>query len=112
MRPGLRGRVSRGRMRLDFSRGRWHHRVCIKSGADALANLPNRARWFPQGDAAKLATNRVARVSALLGMPMEGFLLPRIGRGSSFIAFDEGLARLTGWGICSSLPPPAICRSG
>jgi hypothetical protein len=42
----------------------------------ALANLPIGARWFPQGDAAKLATNRVARVNALLGMPMEGFLLP------------------------------------
>src|SRR5262245_23390649 len=27
-------------------------RLCIKSWADALANLPSRARWFPQGDAA------------------------------------------------------------
>lgn len=35
---------------------------CIKSGADALANLPSRARWFPQGDAATSATKRVARV--------------------------------------------------
>ena len=26
--------------------------LCIKSRADALANLPSRARWFPQGDAA------------------------------------------------------------
>jgi hypothetical protein len=25
---------------------------CIKTRADALANLPPRARWFPQGDAA------------------------------------------------------------
>jgi len=26
---------------------------CITSRADALANLPDPARWFPQGDAAK-----------------------------------------------------------
>ena len=33
---------------------------CIKSGADALANLPSRARWFSKGDAATSATKRVA----------------------------------------------------
>jgi hypothetical protein len=46
----------------------------IKRRADALANLPHRARWFPQGDAATSATKRVAREPALLGKPTEGFL--------------------------------------
>ena len=45
----------------------------IQRGADAPANLPSRARWFPQGDAATSATKRVARASALLGKPMKGF---------------------------------------
>jgi hypothetical protein len=35
--------------------------MCIKSRADALANLPTWARWFPQGDAATSANERVAR---------------------------------------------------
>jgi hypothetical protein len=36
------------------------------------------ARWFPQGDAATSATKRVARMSALLGKPAEGFLCPSV----------------------------------
>jgi hypothetical protein len=40
-----------------FDIAKFHHRPyihkCIKSRADALANLPDPARWFPQGDAAK-----------------------------------------------------------
>ena len=44
----------------------------IQRGADAPANLPSRARWFPQGDAATSATKRVARASALLGQTDEG----------------------------------------
>ncbi len=35
-----------------------HICIRIKSRADALANLPHRARWFPQGDAATSATKR------------------------------------------------------
>jgi hypothetical protein len=60
------GHATQRAWRLDFSRGRWHHRVCIKSrGWSALANLPNRARWFPQGDAAKSATKRSREKPAL-----------------------------------------------
>src|SRR5215475_1530353 len=42
-------------------------RLCIKSWADALANLPSRARWFPQGDAAIRQRNGSCDSSALLG---------------------------------------------
>jgi hypothetical protein len=52
---------------LDPAEKLWHIRSRIKSRADALANLPSRARWFPQGDVAISATKRVARVPALLG---------------------------------------------
>ena len=54
------------RRRLDFSRGRWHHRACIKSrGWSALANLPNRARWFPQRGCGISATKRSREKPAL-----------------------------------------------
>ena len=45
-------REIKSRTNLDL---RWHAPrlgACIKSRADALANLPSRARWFPKGDAA------------------------------------------------------------
>jgi hypothetical protein len=45
---------------LDSREKLWHIRSRIKSRADALANLPSRARWFPQGDVATSATKRVA----------------------------------------------------
>jgi len=41
--------------------------LSIKSRADALANLPSRARWFPQGDAAIRQRNGSYDSSALLG---------------------------------------------
>ena len=57
---------------------RWHGPTlgtCIKSRADALANLPNPGKVVSRkGDAANSATKRVARMSALLGKPKEGFL--------------------------------------
>jgi hypothetical protein len=58
------------------------------------------------------ATNRVARVSALLGRPMEGFLLPEryAAAHQSDLSKDRPASRAGA--ICSSLPPPAICRSG
>lgn len=36
--------------------------TCIKSWADALANLPSRARWIPKRGCGHSATNRVERV--------------------------------------------------
>src|SRR5215475_2916489 len=50
-------------------------RLCIKSWADALANLPSRARWFPQGDAAIRQRNGSCESSALLGQTMEGIFM-------------------------------------
>jgi hypothetical protein len=58
---------------LDFFSDFCHICTCIKSRADALANLPPRARWFPQGDVANSATKRVARAPALLGQTDGGF---------------------------------------
>jgi hypothetical protein len=49
--------------------------TCIKRRADALANLPNPGKVVSRkGDAANSATKRIARMSALLGKPKEGFL--------------------------------------
>jgi hypothetical protein len=39
-------------------------------------------------------------------MPMEGFLLPRTKCSGSFIAPEEGLAHLTGWGDLFQLAAP------
>ena len=44
--------IDRIQFTLDNVEGFCHFCACIKSRADALANLPSRARWFPQGDAA------------------------------------------------------------
>ena len=46
----------------------------IKSRADALANLPSRARWFPQGDAAIRQRNGSRDSQPSSVKPMEGFL--------------------------------------
>src|SRR5262245_21137904 len=52
--------------------------ICIKSWADALANLPSRARWFPQGDAAIRQRNGSCdSTSALLGQTMEGLFMSK-----------------------------------
>src|SRR5262245_1646594 len=56
--------------------------LCIKSWADALANLPSRARWFPQGDAAIRQRNGSYDSSALLGQPMEGVFMSKHRRGN------------------------------
>src|SRR5262245_43057943 len=48
---------------------------CIKSWADALANLPSRARWFPVRGCGHSATKRVVDSSALLGQTMEGVFM-------------------------------------
>ena len=55
---------SRTKTGLDNPATRSQLTVSIKSWAQALANLPSRARWFPKGDAARSATKRVARVSS------------------------------------------------
>jgi hypothetical protein len=48
----------------------------LQSRADTLANLPSRARWFPQGDAAISATKRVAhKCQPSSEEPTEGFYL-------------------------------------
>jgi hypothetical protein len=46
--------------------------LCIKSWADALANLPSRARWFPQGDAAIRQRNGSCDRQPSSVKPMEG----------------------------------------
>src|SRR5262245_46637517 len=52
--------------------------ICIKSWADAPANLPSRARWFPQGDAAIRQRNGSCdSTSALLGQTMEGLFMSK-----------------------------------
>jgi hypothetical protein len=48
--------------------------ACIKSRADALANLPSRARWFPQGDAASRQRNGSRDSQPSSVQPMEGFM--------------------------------------
>ena len=47
--------------------------IGIKSRADALANLPSRARWFPQGDAAIRQRNGSRDSQPSSVKPMEGF---------------------------------------
>jgi hypothetical protein len=39
-------------------------------------------------------------------MPMEGFLLPRMACSGSFIALEQKLAHLTGWGDLFQLAAP------
>src|SRR6516164_11718423 len=51
--------------------------LSIKSRADALANLPSRARWFPQGDAAIRQRNGSCDSSALLDQSMEGLFMSK-----------------------------------
>jgi len=58
------GSARRDKTCLDNPAGRSQLFVSIRSWAQALANLPSRARWFPEGDAARSATKRVARVSS------------------------------------------------
>src|SRR5262245_48481 len=56
--------------------------MCIKSRADALANLPSRARWFPQGDAAIRQRNGSYESSALLGQTDGEFFMSRTSKHS------------------------------
>ena len=67
-----------------------YNSVCIKSRADALANLPNRARWSSRkGDAAIFGNETVARMSALHATAMEGFFMPATKRNMpSFYDLD------------------------
>jgi hypothetical protein len=48
-----------------------------QTGLVALANLPNRARWFPQGDAATSATkrSRESQPSQLEGFSMSAHIV-------------------------------------
>ena len=47
----------------------------IQRGADALANLPPRARWFPQGDAASRQRNGSRDRQPSSDQSDEGFFL-------------------------------------
>jgi hypothetical protein len=69
----------------------------FRAGADALANLPTRARWFPKGDAAISATKRVVRCQPSLVEPKEGFSFPTFWRPTP--RARNGLTRLKGRGI-------------
>jgi hypothetical protein len=62
---------------LDFAEKLGHVGSRIKSRADALANLPSRARWFPQGDAATSATKRVAESQPSSVKLMEGLSMAK-----------------------------------
>jgi hypothetical protein len=44
----------------------WYIRICIKSRADTLANLPDRARWIPARGCGHIGNETVAREPALL----------------------------------------------
>src|SRR5271166_6370335 len=71
------GRVARPSTSLD--------KILISDFASRVGLTPSPtcqtwARWFPQGDAATSATKQVARMSALLGKPEEGFSCPSVSR--------------------------------
>jgi hypothetical protein len=55
--------------------------LCIKSRADALANLPSRARWFPQGDAAIRQRNGSYDRQPSSVKPLEGIFMSDIASG-------------------------------
>jgi hypothetical protein len=63
----------------------------IKSRADALANLPSRARWFPQGDAANSAMSKRKSETPATGSSD----LTCLGR-----RLPASLYRVAGWTSC------------
>src|SRR6516225_1024855 len=71
--------------------------LCIKSRADALANLPSRARWFPQGDAAIRQRNGSRDQSALLGQTDGGFFMSRILNQPSLSREQDEVSFLDPW---------------
>lgn len=75
----------------------------IKRRADALANLPSRARWIPKGDAAGRQRNGSRELSALLGKPMEGLFMSRHKLAT------DGSSELTSAGVRWSEVPEAPC---
>ena len=67
---------------LDFCRQRSYVEGASRVGLTPSPTCQTWARWFPQGDAATSATKQVARMSALLGKPVEGFCMSKRKSGS------------------------------
>lgn len=78
----------------------WHKPPIIKRRAGALANLPNRARWFPQQGCGRfdpherLIGNEAVDFHApvLLGQPMEDFLSKQPFAGLAADLIEDQLA--------------------
>ena len=66
-------------------------------GADALANLPSRARWFPQGDAAIRQRNGSCDRQPSTVKPMEGFFMSK--KTETNVVLDDGGPELTSAGV-------------
>ena len=101
--------------RLDFSVESDYLVSSIKSWADALANLPSRARWIPKGDAATSATKRVAHRQSSLSNQRRFFYVRYICRGFFTLVPDEskrcGAAGLARFAVCSNDAREAVMTS-